>query len=78
VVPDHETFRFRLVHLLDGALDLPSATPLRHFTLDGRRSCSDISRCVRAPRAIMKLVRDGRLLVGPWFVPPDSAGVGRP
>jgi Glycosyl hydrolases family 38 N-terminal domain/Glycosyl hydrolases family 38 C-terminal domain len=71
----HETFRFRLVHLLDGVLDLLERDPgFRHFTLDGQTIVLADYLEVRpgARERIAKLVRDGRLLVGPWFVLPDE------
>jgi hypothetical protein len=71
----HETFRVRLVHLLDGVLDLLERDPgFRHFTLDGQTIVLSDYLEVRpgARERIAKLVRDGRLLVGPWFVLPDE------
>jgi len=71
----HETFRVRLVHLLDDVLDLLERDPaFRHFTLDGQTIVLSDYLEVRpgARERIGKLVRDGRLLVGPWFVLPDE------
>ena len=71
----HEAFRFRLVHLLDDVLDLLERDPaFRHFTLDGQTIVLADYLEVRpgARERIAKLVRDGRLLVGPWFVLPDE------
>ncbi|HEY8155905.1 MAG TPA: hypothetical protein VII72_17375 [Myxococcota bacterium] len=70
-----ETFRVRLVHLLDGVLDLLERDPgFRHFTLDGQTIVLSDYLEVRpgARERIAKLVRDGRLLVGPWYVLPDE------
>ncbi len=71
----HEEFRYRLVRLLDGLLDLLDANPeFRHFTLDGQTVVVDDYLEVR-PRArerLEKRVREGRVLVGPWFVLPDE------
>jgi len=70
-----EEFRHRLVHLVDGLLDLLEGDPeYRHFTLDGQAIVLDDYLEVR-PRArprIEALVRAGRLLVGPWYVLPDE------
>lgn len=71
----HEEFRYRLVRLVDRVLDLLETDPaFRHFTLDGQSIVLDDYLEVR-PRArdrIEKLVREGRLLVGPWYVLPDE------
>jgi hypothetical protein len=71
----HESFRYRLVRMLDGLLDLLERDPsYRHFTLDGQTIAIDDYLEVRpAARArIEKLVRAGRLQAGPWFVLPDE------
>jgi hypothetical protein len=71
----HESFRFRLVGLLDGVLDLLERDPeFRHFTLDGQTIVVSDYLEVRpgARERIAKLVRAGRLLLGPWFVLPDE------
>jgi len=71
----HETFRYRLVGLLDAVLELLERDPaFRHFTLDGQTIVLSDYLEVRpgARERIAKLVREGRLLVGPWFVLPDE------
>jgi mannosylglycerate hydrolase len=71
----HEEFRFRLVRLLDGVLGLLERDPdFRHFTLDGQTIVLDDYLEVRphARDRIEKLVRAGRLLIGPWHVLPDE------
>ncbi|MDJ0853456.1 MAG: glycoside hydrolase family 38 C-terminal domain-containing protein [Myxococcota bacterium] len=71
----HEEFRLRLVRLLDGLLDLLEGDPrFRHFTLDGQTIVVDDYLEVRpeAAERLAKLVREGRLLVGPWYVLPDE------
>jgi alpha-mannosidase len=71
----HEEFRYRLLHLLDGLLDLLERDPgFRHFTLDGQTIVLDDYLEVRPEmRArIADLVRGGRLLIGPWYVLPDE------
>jgi alpha-mannosidase len=71
----HEQFRTRLVRLLDRLLDLLEDDPdYRHFTLDGQAIVLDDYLEVRpgARARLEKLVRAGRLVVGPWFVLPDE------
>ena len=71
----HEQFRVRLVRLLDGLLNLLEGDPgFRHFMLDGQTVVLDDYLEVRpeARERIEKLVRDGRLTIGPWYVLPDE------
>jgi alpha-mannosidase len=70
-----EEFRYRLVRLLDGLLDLLDRDPdYRHFTLDGQVIVLDDYLEVRpgARERIAKRVGEGRLLIGPWYVLPDE------
>jgi len=71
----HEAFRYRLVRMLDGLLDLLERDrDFLHFTLDGQTIAVDDYLEVRpaARPRIEALVRAGRLQVGPWFVLPDE------
>src|SRR5262245_20826594 len=71
----HEQFRTRLVALLDSVLDLLERDPdFRCFSLDGQTIVIDDYLAVRpeARARIEKLVRAGRLAVGPWTVLPDE------
>jgi hypothetical protein len=71
----HEQFRYRLVRLVDRLLDILERDPaFRCFTLDGQSIVLDDYLEVRPGERerIAKLVRDGRLLVGPWYVLPDE------
>ncbi len=71
----HEQFRYRLVQLLDGLLDmLEEDSGFRHFTLDGQTILVDDYLEVRpgARDRLARLVQEGRLLVGPWYVLPDE------
>src|SRR3990172_7584133 len=71
----HEEFRYRLVRLVGGLLHPLGGEPaVRHLTLDGQAIVVDDYLEVRpgARERIAKLVRDGRLLVGPWYVLPDE------
>jgi alpha-mannosidase len=71
----HEQFRHRLVRLVDRLVAILEGDPdFRHFTLDGQTIVLDDYLEVR-PRErerLAKLVRDGRLLIGPWYVLPDE------
>ena len=71
----HEQFRYRLVSLVDEVLDLLERDPAyRHFMLDGQTIVVDDYLEVRpeARARIEKLVREGRLAIGPWHVLPDE------
>ena len=71
----HEQFRYRLVQLMDGLLDLLERDPaFLHFTLDGQTILLDDYFEVRpeARDRVEKLVWSGRLLIGPWYVLPDE------
>lgn len=71
----HEEFRVRLVALVDSVLDLLERDPeFRHFMLDGQTIVLEDYLAVRpaARGRIEKLVREGRLAVGPWHVLPDE------
>jgi hypothetical protein len=71
----HEEFRYRLVRLVDRLLEILDRDPaFRCFTLDGQAIVLDDYLEVRPGERdrIAKLVRDGRLLVGPWYVLPDE------
>lgn len=71
----HEQFRYQLVRLVDGLLDLLDGDPgFRHFLLDGQTIAVDDYLEVRpgARERIEKRVREGRLAIGPWTVLPDE------
>lgn len=70
-----QTFRFRLVGLMDHLLGLLEREPdFKHFTLDGQTILLEDYLAVRPDRRddVARFVRDGRLLIGPWYVPPDE------
>ncbi len=74
-----EAFRVQLVHMLDDLLDLLDSDPeYRHFVLDGQTIVLDDYLEVRPERRadIQRLVRAGRLLVGPHYVLPDEFLIG--
>src|SRR3990170_4568496 len=74
-----EGFRMRLVRVLDKLLGLLDRDPqYRHFVLDGQTIVLDDYLEVRPERRadIERLVRAGRLLIGPNYVLPDEFLIG--
>ena len=72
---DFQGFRQRLVFQVDAMLDLMEGCPeYRHFHLDGQTSCLMDYLEIRPENRerLTKLIRDGRILIGPWFVMPDE------
>lgn len=70
-----QQFRAKLVHLLDGLLDLLAADPAyRCFLLDGQTIILDDYLAVRPERRgdIESFVRAGRLFIGPFRILPDE------
>ncbi len=68
-------YRFRLVDLLDGVVDLLENDPqYPSFLLDGQTCVLEDYLAIRPERRarIAALVRAGRLSVGPWYVMPDE------
>jgi mannosylglycerate hydrolase len=68
-------FRIRLVGMLDRLLNIFASDPgYEHFMTDGQVILLEDyleARPERRPE-IERLVRSGRLLTGPWYVPPDE------
>jgi mannosylglycerate hydrolase len=74
-----QEYRIRLVRLMDRLLDVLTADPnYRHFTLDGQTIILEDYLEVRPEREaeIRRLVQEGRLLIGPWYILPDEFLVG--
>lgn len=70
-----QQFRMRLVRLIDRLLDILESDPdFRCFMLDGQMVVVEDYLEVRPERRadLERLVRGGRLLVGPWYVLPDE------
>jgi mannosylglycerate hydrolase len=70
-----ETFRGRLVALLDDLLPLLDADPgYAHFLLDGQLALVDDYLAVRpeASARLRRLVAAGRVEMGPWYTLPDE------
>ncbi len=65
-----EQYRIRLADLIDHAIDLLEAEPdFAHFHLDAQTIVLDDYAAVRPSRmsALTRLIREGRMLVGPWY-----------
>lgn len=74
-----EAFRARLVGMMDSLLDLLDRDPdYKHFVLDGQTVPLDDYLEIRPDRRddIERLVRDGRLLIGPNYMLPDEFLIG--
>lgn len=74
-----EVFRLKLVTLIDGLLDILETEPdYAHFLLDGQTVLIQDYLALRPAnrRRLERLVRAGRLAVGPWYVLPDEFLVG--
>lgn len=70
-----EQFRIRLVRLVDNLLDLMKREPrFRHFTLDGQTVVLEDYLEIRPEREeeLKQLIKQGRMIVGPWYVMPDE------
>jgi mannosylglycerate hydrolase len=70
-----QQFRLKLVHLVDGLLDILDQDPqYRHFMLDGQTIVLDDYLFMRPERAALlrKYVQNGRILIGPWHILPDE------
>jgi alpha-mannosidase len=74
-----EAFHARLVRMMDALLDLLDRDPeYRYFALDGQTVPLDDYLEIRPDRRgdIDRLVRDGRLLIGPNYMLPDEFLIG--
>jgi alpha-mannosidase len=69
-----QSFRMRLVELVDGLLDEMDADERVRFTLDGQTATVDDYLEVRPENLarLARLVADGRLAVGPWRILMDE------
>lgn len=69
-----QQFRLKLVHLVDGLLDLMANDPhYRHFMLDGQTIVLDDYLHMRPDKEdeLRAHVQSGRILIGPWHILPD-------
>ncbi|HHV62540.1 MAG TPA: hypothetical protein GXX51_07890 [Firmicutes bacterium] len=74
-----EEYRMRLVDLMDKLLDILENVPGYHsFMFDGQVSPleSYLELFPENRERVRKLVKAGKLLVGPWFIMPDEYMVG--
>ncbi|HEY5640226.1 MAG TPA: glycoside hydrolase family 38 C-terminal domain-containing protein, partial [Dehalococcoidia bacterium] len=74
-----EEFRARLVRMMDALIELFESDPgFKHFVLDGQTVPLDDYLEIRPERreTIERLVRDGRLLIGPNYMLPDEFLIG--
>ncbi len=74
-----EAFRARLVRMMDALIELFEHDPgFKHFVLDGQTVPLDDYLEIRPERreTIERLVRDGRLLIGPNYMLPDEFLIG--
>ena len=70
-----EEFRIRLVKLMDKLLDIMASDPdYRYFTLDGQTIVLEDYLKIKPEKEeeIRRLVQQGRLLIGPWWILPDE------
>jgi alpha-mannosidase len=69
-----QTFRMRLVELVDQLLERMERDPRMRFTLDGQAATVDDYLEVRpgAEPLIRRLIDDGRLAIGPWQILMDE------
>lgn len=72
----YQSFRVRLVGLMDMLLDIFDSDPeYKHFMLDGHTIPIEDYLEVRPDRFddIERAVQQGKLLIGPWYIIPDEA-----
>ena len=68
-----EEFRYRLVKLMDRLLDAMERGAIEYFQMDGQTIMLEDYLAVRPQNRerFHKLVKDGRLLIGPWYTQPN-------
>ena len=74
-----QSFRLKLVHLIDGMLDiLEHDSEFKHFMLDGQTIILDDYLYMRPEKeaVLREHIRKGRILIGPWHILPDMFLVG--
>ena len=74
-----QVFRLRLVHLVDGLLDLlDKDKDFKYFMLDGQTIVLDDYLLMRPEKesVLRDHIRKGRILIGPWHILPDMFLVG--
>jgi len=71
----YQVFRLQLVRLIDGLLDLLARDPdYKYFMLDGQTIVLEDYLEIRPEREaeLRRLIRAGRILIGPWHILPDE------
>ena len=79
MVPHFQQFRLKLIHLIDGLLDLLEKDPqFKYFMLDGQTIVLDDYLAMRPEKeAILRQhIQKGRIVIGPWHILPDMFLVG--
>ena len=70
-----EEYRFRLVRAIDGLLDIMESDPdYKYFHFDGQTIVIDDYLRIRPQNRerLLKLIKEGRILIGSWYVMPDE------
>jgi alpha-mannosidase len=70
-----ERFRVNLMDVVDGVLDALENDPeFKHFVLDGQAAVLEdyLDAAPEQRERVARLVKDGRLAVGPWYILPDE------
>ena len=70
-----QQFRLKLVQLIDRLLDILGSDPdFKYFLLDGQTILLEDYLQIRPEREadLINLIRNGRLLIGPWYISPDE------
>ena len=72
--PSFEQYRFRLVNLIDRAIEILSAEPELRFVMDGQTVVLEDYLAVRPEqrKCLQRLAREGRIVFGPWYVLADQ------
>jgi mannosylglycerate hydrolase len=74
-----QSFRLKLVHLIDGLLELLEEDPqFKYYLLDGQTIVLDDYLAMRPEKeAILRqYIQKGRIIIGPWHILPDMFLVG--
>ena len=74
MVPPFQLFRLKLVHLVDGLLDiLEQDRDYKYFMLDGQTIVLDDYLQMRPEKEsiLREHIRKGRIIIGPWHILPD-------
>lgn len=72
---DFQGFRARLVYMIDELIDHMEKDPeYKHFMMDGQTIVLDDYLEIRPENRerLQKLIQDGRIDIGPWYVMPDE------